>query len=135
MMNLNPMFQCNLSVTEEQEVSPAFEVYLKGCNLRCKFCSTFNDWSMGVSVETVLNEFDWWRSNNFHLKSIIFVGGEPSLHLDFINWFIKKLDTSLPIWLVSNLMMDNAKLKEIIRQGWGVIGTIYFGNNKCAWEI
>jgi len=134
MQSNSHIFHYNLSITEECELCPAFEVYLAGCNLNCQFCFTRSDWGELICEDTVIEELGRFEQEG-KIKSLFFVGGEPSLNLDFISRFVKKSKTRVPVWLVSNFIISKKTLAQIVASNFGIIGTIYFGNDECAIRI
>lgn len=102
-----------------------FVVFLKGCNLRCKFCHNPDTWKLDgaieMSVEEILTKYD--KVKEFVTGGITITGGEPLLQLDFLIDFAKEakkrgvhmcIDTSGGIYNEQNTRQD-VKLRELFK--------------------
>lgn len=63
-----------------------FVVFLKGCNLRCKYCHNPDTWKLDgateMTTQEILNEYQ--KVSEFCTGGITVTGGEPLLQLDFL---------------------------------------------------
>ncbi|WOO91206.1 pyruvate formate-lyase-activating protein [Mollicutes bacterium LVI A0078] len=102
-----------------------FVVFLKGCNLRCKFCHNPDTWKLDgakeMSVEEILNEYE--KIKEFITGGITITGGEPLLQLDFLIDFAKEakargihmcIDTSGGVYNPQNVRQD-ARMRELFK--------------------
>ncbi len=100
-----------------------FVVFLKGCNLRCKFCHNPDTWKLDgaieMTAEEILNEYE--KVKEFVTGGITVTGGEPLLQLDFLIEFSKLakergihmcIDTSGGVYNNQNKRQD-ARLREL----------------------
>ncbi len=100
-----------------------FVVFLKGCNLRCKFCHNPDTWKLDgakeMTAEEILHEYE--KVKEFITGGITVTGGEPLLQLDFLIEFSKLakergihmcIDTSGGVYNPQNTRQD-ARLREL----------------------
>lgn len=93
-------------------LSQACSTIVRGCNLRCEFCTTFSPYWQGVnSADELLASYVEWRKK---LKPQFFVltGGEPLLHpeLERIIRESAKIWNDSRLWLGTNgLLLDRIK--------------------------
>jgi pyruvate formate lyase activating enzyme len=69
-------------------------VFFNGCNLRCKFCHNPEMWGMKdktVSVDELFNKILRNKPYFNHDGGVTFSGGEPLLHIDFLEELCDKL--------------------------------------------
>lgn len=69
-------------------------VFFNGCNLRCKFCHNPETWGMKdktVSVDELFNKILRNKPYFNHDGGVTFSGGEPLLHIDFLEELCDKL--------------------------------------------
>lgn len=102
-----------------------YVVFLKGCNLRCKYCHNPDTWKVEgakeMSVEEILTSYE--KVAEFTTGGITITGGEPLLQLDFLIDFCREakrrgvhtcIDTSGGIYNVQNKRQDE-KLRELFK--------------------
>lgn len=72
-----------------------FVVFLKGCNLRCKFCHNPDTWKLDGAKEMTVKEIleAYNKVKEFCTGGITITGGEPLLQLDFIIELCKEAKT------------------------------------------
>ncbi len=100
-----------------------FVVFLKGCNLRCKFCHNPDTWKVDgareMTVDQILTEYE--KVAEFTTGGITVTGGEPLLQLPFLIEFCKEakkrgihtcIDTSGGVYNAQNTRQD-AMLKQL----------------------
>ncbi len=71
-----------------------FLIFLKGCNMRCRYCHNADTWSTeGAEIfeaDTLLNRAERYRAYWREKGGITVSGGEPLLQIDFLNELFKK---------------------------------------------
>jgi len=132
------VFREGLLVSEEPFIVPTYELFLTGCNMRCKFCQAWE----GV-VRTNLG-FKLTGSN-FAPKverkakrgalNIHFVGGEPTVNLLAVLVSLKSLKVPLPIVWNTNLFATDEAMKLLDGVVDLFVADFKFGNDECAWGI
>jgi len=121
---------------EEPELSPAFTVFLSGCNLRCLFCSdgeVVEDPNLGVLAEPAsIAERVAARPD---LRCVEFVGGLPDPSLLWIARCAEGLPKGLPLALNTNGWFTPEALDAMV--GWvdTLIVDLKFGPGPCAAEL
>lgn len=94
-----------------------FVVFLKGCNLRCKYCHNPDTWKLAgartMDTNEILTEYE--KVKEFVTGGITITGGEPLLQLEFLIEFAKEaksrgihmcIDTSGGIYNPQNTRQD-----------------------------
>jgi putative pyruvate formate lyase activating enzyme len=129
------IFHHTLSYSEEMVLSPSYEILLSGCSHRCRFCSVL-DWveeprrGPGASFEEVGKGLE--AAGTKGLRTVSFVGGEPTVNLLSILELLDHLKPPQPIVWNSNMYMTPL-VHEILE---GVVDTfvadIHFGTDGCA---
>ena len=80
-----------------------------GCNLNCKYCDT--DFDITNSKKYTKEELLEICNQNLDCHSVSLTGGEPLLHVDFLQGFLK--ECPLPVYLETNgILYEN--LQKII---------------------
>ena len=99
---LPSIYQHFIHLGEEIQLVPAFIVNFAGCNLYCPDCAERHRWqnrplSTGNAQHYAKAMADYWNKTGFP-KSLEWIGGEPTLHLDYV------LETSAALkeWLGTN---------------------------------
>ncbi|MEN6371456.1 MAG: radical SAM protein [Armatimonadota bacterium] len=123
---------------EEAPLIPSHEVFLSGCNMRCKFCYSWQSLE-NTSYGKFLDPADFAKIIESRKAegavNLNLIGGEPTVHLPNILQSLKLLKSSIPILWNSNFYMS----EETMRLLDGVIdlylGDFKFGNKQCALEI
>ncbi len=126
-----------VTLLEEHEISPTYEIYFTGCSLRCRFCT------MGEAIYAP--DRGEWREPQALVASIAqpstppfraisFVGGDPSVNVPYIERLIPLLRTRFPsIQLVynTNLYFDADRLPDVDL----VVGDVHFWESDCARQV
>lgn len=62
------------------------------CNSHCKYCTVHNDKSPMMSMETIdkIEKFIKETIEDYESKTLMFFGGEPTLHFDAIKEFVRR---------------------------------------------
>jgi putative pyruvate formate lyase activating enzyme len=123
---------------EEAPVVPSHEVFLTGCNLRCRFCYAW-EWILDptggskLDCEEFARLIDYRRAEG--AANLNLLGGEPTVNLPAILKAIRLVTRPTAIVWNSNFMMS----RETMRLLDGVVdlylGDFRFGNDRCAAEI
>jgi putative pyruvate formate lyase activating enzyme len=123
---------------EESELIPSQTIYLKGCNLRCKFCPVsnyLNDSSAGkiISVnELVSSILDGLKEG---AKNVNFVGGEPTVFLYPLVKVMKLIKGKQKTVWNSN-MYFNKEIFPILNDLIDIyLADLKFGNDECAKKL
>jgi putative pyruvate formate lyase activating enzyme len=119
----------------EYELIPAHVIYLTGCNLRCTFCNVM-DWikhpRQGQPWNAELLAQRVAQRQEEGARTLIFVGGEPTVSLPAILELLSRIPNLPPIIWDTNLMFSPAA-RELLQ---GVVTTYIadykFGDVDCA---
>ncbi|MFN4178936.1 MAG: radical SAM protein [Armatimonadota bacterium] len=132
------VFREGLLVSEEPFVIPTHEIFLSGCNMRCKFCQAWE----GV-VQTQIG-IDFTTSRFAQLVeirkeqgsvNIHFVGGEPTVNLLSVFEGLKVLEIALPLVWNTNLFVTDEAMKLLDGIVDLFIADFKFGNDDCAQRV
>ncbi len=94
-------------------------VYFQGCPLRCRYCINRTTWdgtgkSAPYTVQQLLREVEidslYFLATN---GGITFGGGEPLLHTDFIQEFIKRAPHGWNYWVETSLAVPFENVEKI----------------------
>jgi putative pyruvate formate lyase activating enzyme len=131
-------FSAQVEVADELELIPTFAVALSGCDLRCDFCITgASSWNprAGLDFDPAAMAVQANRAWQGGARTIMILGGEPTIHLPGVLEFISHLpDTARLVW------KTNAHGSE---QARGLINGLFdihvvdfkFGNDACAQRL
>jgi putative pyruvate formate lyase activating enzyme len=131
-------FSAQVEVSDELELIPTFAVALSGCDLRCDFCITgrsswdaragdvFSPHELAIRAENALRD---------GAKTIMILGGEPTIHLPDVLEFISELpDDARLIWKTN--AHGSAQARELIAGLFDVhLPDFKFGNDACAQRL
>jgi len=135
---LAPVHWRGVTLLEEHEIAPTYEVYLQGCPLRCPYCAVPGA-SRGqvpgerLAPEALLADLRSPRHPPFRALSL--VGGEPTLHLPWIRALLPLAREHLPETLLvlnTALCWDPALAPELAAGFDGVVGTVRTWEPGCA---
>jgi putative pyruvate formate lyase activating enzyme len=131
-------FLAQTEVTDELELIPTFAVALSGCDLRCDFCITgaeswnprvgkfFNGEAMAEKATTALAD---------GAKTVMVLGGEPTIHLPSVLEFISHLPNDAKIVWKTNAH-GSAQARELLDSIVDVwLADYKFGNDDCAQRL
>ena len=129
------VFLAQTEVSDELLFIPTFSIALSGCNLRCAFCITAKEsWNSraGKFVEPKTLAQDAVEALERGARSIMVLGGEPTLHLPDIFDFIAALpDEAKLIWKTNAYISPQGReLLDGLFDTW--IVDYKFGNDACA---
>lgn len=132
------VFYHYLSYSEEIEISPTYEIFFTGCNHRCKFCFVLDrviEPRKGVLSPRDTIKACLQKAGRDGLKTISFVGGEPTVNLLAILHLIKFLEVPYPIVWNSNMYMAPVAHEALDGVVDTFVGDIHFGNDLCAAKV
>lgn len=131
-------FSAQVEVSDELELMPTFSVALSGCDLRCDFCITgaaswnsragfgFDAGAMAARAEAALHN---------GARSIMVLGGEPTIHLPSALEFVSLLpDSAKLIWKTN--AHGSAQARELLDGMFDVwLADFKLGNDACAQRL
>lgn len=132
------VFREGLLVSEEPFIVPTHELFLAGCNMRCKFCQA---WEGIVRTKLGFKLTGSKFASAVELKAkqgalnIHFVGGEPTVNLLAVLVSLKSLDLPLPIVWNTNLFATDEAMKLLDGVVDLFVADFKFGNDECAQAV
>jgi putative pyruvate formate lyase activating enzyme len=128
-------FSAQTEVADEQELVPAFNVALSGCDLRCDFCITgASSWNpragAGFDARAMAKQARAALAGG--ARTIQLLGGEPTVHLpaalEFVSWLP---ETARLVWKTN--AHGSAQARELLDGMFDVwLADFKFGNDDCA---
>lgn len=123
---------------EEPPLVPSHEIFFSGCNLRCKFCyswESLSDPRRGTRVEPaqLANKLTERRCEG--AANLNLIGGEPTVHLQSILAALKLVEKPTPVVWNSNFYMSNDAMRLLQGVVDLYLGDFRFGNEQCAYEL
>lgn len=86
------------------------------CNLKCSYCvNQANSKESKINQYKILPGEKWIKAINRARRPIVFTGGEPTLHPDFIE-IINNINKSIPILVYTNFLWEKKFLKKFLKQ-------------------
>lgn len=131
-------FKRYVSLAEEPELLPAYMVYLGACNFRCRFCIQAPDCFDPAQGEWVQpREFTAQLEGAVRegARSIVLLGGEPSLHIHTILELAAEAKAPLPLVLKTNMYMSEPMLDLLEGVIVLYLADFKFGNDGCAHRL
>lgn len=123
---------------QEMEVIPSHSIYLAGCNMRCVFCTAlyWNTDPQGAEPwDTAAMKARVELRREEGARTLLFVGGEPTLSLPAILDLLAELPDDVPIVWDSN-MYFSPEARALLRGVVDVyVADLKFGNDRCAQEV
>jgi len=123
---------------EEAPVIPSHEVFFSGCNMRCKFCYSWQSLE-NTSYGKLMNATDFAETvENRKAEGAVnlnLIGGEPTVHLLNILQAIKSFKSPIPIVWNSNLYMSTSTMRLLDGIVDLYLGDFKYGNDTCASQI
>ncbi len=131
-------FSAQTEVSDEIELIPSFAVALSGCDLRCDFCITgASSWNPRAGVGFSAGEMAAQAKAALRdgAKTIMVLGGEPTIHLPAVLEFISHLpETAKLIWKTN--AHGSAQARELLDGIFDVwLADFKFGNDACAQRL
>ena len=131
-------FTAQTEVTDESGFGPVFSIALGGCDMRCAFCITrIPSWNAAGGEqfipEKMAHEANVALANG--ARSIMILGGEPTIHLPAVLAFISHLpDDAGLIWKTNGHGSERAReLLDGMFDCWVV--DYKFGSEECAQRL
>lgn len=120
---------------EELPVIPSHEIFFCGCNLRCKYCYSWEsvlDPSRGtpVTASDLAGLIDRRRLEG--AANVNLIGGEPTVHLAAILEALKLTTTPAAVVWNSNFLMSAETMKLLDGVVDLFLGDFRFGSDECA---
>lgn len=131
-------FLAQTEVTDEPELIPCFAIALSGCDLRCDFCvSGAESWNPGAGYPLDATEVGRraTRALASGARSIMIMGGEPSIHLPTALELVANLpETAMLVWKTNThgTALTNSLLDGLF-DVW--VADYKFGNDDCATRL
>jgi uncharacterized Fe-S radical SAM superfamily protein PflX len=127
------VFFAGLSLCEEPEITPAFEVWFRGCDRRCAFCQVADAVACpdgpGIPVEDVVRGFEAVRGR---ARTLSFVGGEPTASLLEALRILSRIDDPPPVVWNSNMTMGPLVHEVLDGVAACVVADVHFAAPACA---
>lgn len=120
---------------EEPPLIPSHEVFFSGCNLRCKFCYSWQallDPNLGTCVSPVDFAKLIEARHEEGAVNLNLIGGEPTVHLPAILKTLRLLNIPVPIVWNSNFFMSDEAMRLLNGVVDLYLGDFRFGCNACA---
>lgn len=123
---------------EEEPLIPSHEVFLSGCNMRCRTCYSWDaimNPSLGkqVTPDSLAGIIDLRKSEG--AVNVNLIGGEPTVHIPNIMKALRSISRPTAVVWNSNFFMSEESMKLLD----GVVdlyaGDFRFGNDDCAMRI
>ncbi len=130
-----------VTLLEEHELAPTYEIYFTGCSLRCRFCT------MTAAIERP--EVGEWLEPEALVdaicapgvpafRSLALVGGDPSVNRPYVDRLVPLLRHRLrdtPLVFNTNLFMPPARADIEARRFDWIVGDLHFWSEGCAGEV
>ncbi len=116
------IYQQFIHCGEELEISPAFIVNMSGCNLNCPTCSERIHWQTARRTWTgdaaTYAELLADKLSASNVRAFEWIGGEPTIYLDFVleatRLLKTKLTRTIPFYLNTNGYYDPSRQRDIV---------------------
>ena len=123
---------------EEKPLVPSHEVFFSGCNMRCRFCYSWEQVAdPALGEEVIPAEFakmvDSRRQEG--AVNLNLIGGEPTVNLPSILKVLRLIKNPTPIVWNSNFFMSTETMHLLDGVVDLYLGDFRFGNDKCASEV
>jgi putative pyruvate formate lyase activating enzyme len=130
-----------VTLLEEHEIAPTYEIYFTGCSLRCRFCTVPDaiyepdrgPWTPPAELAASLLEPDVPP-----FRSVALVGGDPSVNRPYVLALLPELRARLPevpLVLNTNLYFSRAHAREYAAAFDVVVGDVHFHAAECARRV
>lgn len=129
------VFRWGTLINEEPFIVPTCELFLSGCNMRCKFCQAWEG-IVKTKIGQPLNCYNFsqivWQGLTKGATNVHFVGGEPTVNLLGILQALQILTEPIPVVWNTNLFVTHEAMKLLD----GIVDIFLvdfkFGNDDCA---
>lgn len=132
------IFSAQTEVSDEIALGPTFAVAFSGCDLRCDFCITgLESWNAraGEPFDAVALAARATAALDAGARSVMFLGGEPTVHLPGALAFASLLpDDATLVWKTNAHASAEARaLLDGVFDVW--LPDFKFGNDACAHRL
>lgn len=131
-------FTAQIEVSDELELIPTFAIAFSGCDLRCDFCITGREsWNPAAGWVFHAQELaaQAIRSLDDGARSIMVLGGEPTIHLPAALALVAALPTSAKLVWKTNAH-GSAQARALLDGMFDVwLADFKFGNDACAQRL
>jgi putative pyruvate formate lyase activating enzyme len=131
-------FSAQVEVSDELELMPTFSVALSGCDLRCDFCITgASSWNprAGLGFDAAAMAARAVAALRNDARSIMVLGGEPTIHLPSALEFVSLLPASAKLIWKTNAH-GSTQARELLDGMFDVwLADFKFGNDACAQRL
>lgn len=131
------IYQNFVHLGEECSIVPALVINMCGCNLSCPTCPERHRWNQSLPIRGAASyamSIARFIEKNGNIRSIEWVGGEPSLQVEFAietSWKLRKLLPSVPtIYFNSNMYFSHDLLPILCSEDAPSIDAFIF-DLKC----
>lgn len=128
------VYEAYVHIAEEPPINPAFNVSLRGCGLRCRYCQQFEALDPRGAGDEVFSPSLWREIDLSGARSLVFVGGNPTEGLPAILRFLRAAPMDLAVPVGRNSSGFDAP--DAIRLLDGVcdvyVPDFKYGNDRCA---
>ncbi|HYG21580.1 MAG TPA: radical SAM protein [Verrucomicrobiae bacterium] len=129
------IFSAQVEVSDELELVPTFALAFSGCDLRCDFCITgAPSWNprLGELFDAARLSSRIQRALEEGARSVMFLGGEPTVHLPDVLELVAELPGSAKLVWKTNAH-GSAQSREWLENVFDVwLADYKFGNDTCA---
>jgi len=131
-------FSAQTEVADELGLVPTFAVALSGCDLRCDFCITGREsWNPGAGLEFGARNMAAraLRALEQGARTIMVLGGEPTIHLPDVLEFVGALpDSAKLVWKTN--AHGSPQARELLDSMFDIwVADFKFGNDSCAQRL
>jgi putative pyruvate formate lyase activating enzyme len=130
-----------VTMLEEHELAPTYEVYFTGCSLRCRFCTV-------PEAIYAPREGTWMPPGDLvdsiaaddvpPFRTISLVGGDPTVNLPYVRELLPILRSRFPqtpLVLNTNLFIPPALARWCAEAFDWIVGDVHFWEADCSREI
>ncbi len=123
---------------EELPLVPSHEVFFSGCNLRCRYCYSWEcvlepERGAVVDAAALAGLIDSRRMEG--AANVNLIGGEPTVHLPAILDTLKLVTQPTAVVWNSNFLMSSDTMKLLRGVVDLFVGDLRFGNDECASKL
>jgi len=130
-----------VTLLEEHEISPTYEIYFTGCSLRCRFCTQPDALyrpreGAWLPPEALAESIAAPEVPPF--RAIALVGGDPSVNHPYVEALLPALRARLPdaaLALNTNLFFGPERARWYARAFDWVLGDVHFWSPDCAARV
>ncbi|MCB9777522.1 MAG: radical SAM protein [Alphaproteobacteria bacterium] len=127
-----------VTLLEEHELAPTYEVWLTGCSLRCRFCT------VPAAIESP-RDAPWHAPDDVldralaadtpPFRSLALVGGDPTVSRPWVDAFLPRARARLPgidLVLNTNMYLSGPQAAADARAFDWIVGDLHFWTADCA---